>query len=58
MSSKVNSENAITSYAFAHQHKAKQLIESALSLFVDNISVLTQRDEYKELVEKDPRLVA
>ncbi|KAK8935092.1 BTB/POZ domain-containing protein [Platanthera zijinensis] len=57
MTSKVNRENAIVSYVFAHQHGAKQLIETALSLIVDNMGVLTQRDEYKELVEKDPRLV-
>ncbi|KAK8956374.1 BTB/POZ domain-containing protein [Platanthera guangdongensis] len=57
MTSKVNNENAIVSYAFAHQHGAKQLIETALSLIVDNMGVLTQRGEYKELVEKDPRLV-
>lgn len=57
MTSKVNSENAIASYAFAHQHRAKKLMETALSLIVDNMAELTRRAEYKELVEKDPRLV-
>ncbi|PKA51740.1 BTB/POZ domain-containing protein [Apostasia shenzhenica] len=57
MTSKVNNENAIASFAFAHQHNAKQLIEASLSLIMDNMATLTQREEYKELLEKDPRLV-
>ncbi|KAK1263182.1 BTB/POZ domain-containing protein [Acorus gramineus] len=57
MTSKVNSENAIMTFAFAHQHNAPHLLESALSLILDNMDKLTERDEYKELVEKDPRLV-
>ncbi|RWW42250.1 hypothetical protein BHE74_00052220 [Ensete ventricosum] len=57
MTSKVNSENAIASYAFAHRHNAKQLLEASLSLIMDNMATLTEREEYKELVEKDPRLV-
>ncbi|XP_072970697.1 BTB/POZ domain-containing protein At4g08455 [Typha angustifolia] len=57
MTSKVNNENAIASYAFAHRHNAKQLLEAALSLIMDNMAALTEREEYKELVEKDPRLV-
>lgn len=57
MTSKVNNDNAIASYAFAHRHNAKQLLEAALSLMMDNMATLTEREEYKELVEKDPRLV-
>ncbi|CAL9110239.1 unnamed protein product, partial [Musa acuminata var. zebrina] len=57
MTSKVNSENAVASYAFAHRHNAKQLLEASLSLIMDNMATLTEREEYKELVEKDPRLV-
>ncbi|PKU86558.1 BTB/POZ domain-containing protein At4g08455 [Dendrobium catenatum] len=57
MTSKVNNENAIASYAFAHQHHAKQLIEAALSSIIENISTLTEREEFKELLERDPRLV-
>ncbi|KAJ0976847.1 hypothetical protein J5N97_012321 [Dioscorea zingiberensis] len=57
MTSKVNNENAIINYAFAHRHNAKQLLEAAVSLIMDNMSTLVERSEYKELVEKDPRLV-
>lgn len=57
MTSKVNNDNAIESYAFAHRHNAKQLLDAALSLIMDNMASLTEREEYKELVEKDPRLV-
>ncbi|KAL0928735.1 hypothetical protein M5K25_000654 [Dendrobium thyrsiflorum] len=57
MTSKVNNENVIASYAFAHHHHAKQLIEAALSSIIENISTLTEREEFKELSERDPRLV-
>uniref|UniRef100_A0A1D1ZKZ3 BTB/POZ domain-containing protein At4g08455 n=2 Tax=Anthurium amnicola TaxID=1678845 RepID=A0A1D1ZKZ3_9ARAE len=57
MISKVNNDNAIPSFAFAHRHNAKHLLEAALCLVLDNMGTLTARDEYKELVEKDPRLV-
>ncbi|KAB5557234.1 hypothetical protein DKX38_008143 [Salix brachista] len=55
--SKLNWDNSFVSYAFAHQHNAKHLLESALSLITDNMDKLTKREEYMELVEKDPRLV-
>jgi speckle-type POZ protein len=45
------------SYAFAHQHNAKHMLETALSLITDNMDKLTKRKEYIELVEEDPRLV-
>jgi len=57
ITSKVNNENAITHYAFAHRHSAKQLLEALLSVLMDSMSTLADREEYKELVEKDPRLV-
>lgn len=57
LTSKVHNENAIANYAFAHRHNSKQLLDAALSLIMDNMSTLTEREEYKELVEKDPRLV-
>ncbi|XP_039120465.1 BTB/POZ domain-containing protein At4g08455 [Dioscorea cayenensis subsp. rotundata] len=57
MTSKVNNENAIINYAFAHRHNAKQLLDAALSLIMDNMSTLVERNEYKQLVENDPRLV-
>ncbi|MQL86004.1 hypothetical protein Taro_018509 [Colocasia esculenta] len=57
MISKINNDNAIVSFAFAHRHNAQHLLEAALSLLLDNMSTLTAREEYKELVEKDPRLV-
>lgn len=55
--SKVNGETAVISFAFAHRHNAGMLLEAALALILDNMSTLTAREEYKELVEKDPRLV-
>lgn len=55
--SKLNWENSIVSYAFAHQHNAKNVLEAALSTITDNMDKLTKREEYVELVEKDPRLV-
>ncbi|KAK3126778.1 hypothetical protein QOZ80_7AG0562320 [Eleusine coracana subsp. coracana] len=57
ITSKVNNDNAITHYAFAHRHSAKQLLEASLLVLMDNMSTLADREEYKELVEKDPRLV-
>ncbi|KAF3339328.1 BTB/POZ domain-containing protein [Carex littledalei] len=57
MTSRVNHENAIACYAFAHQHNAKQLMEAAFSLIIENMASLRDREEYKELVERDPRLV-
>ncbi|XP_062188119.1 BTB/POZ domain-containing protein At4g08455-like [Phragmites australis] len=57
ITSKVNNDNAIAHYAFAHRHSAKQLLEASLSVLMDNMSTLADREEYKELVEKDPRLV-
>ncbi|XP_011009003.1 PREDICTED: BTB/POZ domain-containing protein At4g08455-like [Populus euphratica] len=55
--SKLNWENSVVSYAFAHQHNAKHMLEAALLLIIDNMDKLTKREEYMELVEKDPRLV-
>ncbi|KAF8411726.1 hypothetical protein HHK36_004284 [Tetracentron sinense] len=57
MMSKLNWDNAVGNFAFAHQHNAKHLLEAALSLITDNMDKLTKREEYMELVEKDPRLV-
>ncbi|KAF3791930.1 BTB/POZ domain-containing protein [Nymphaea thermarum] len=57
ITSKVNNDNAVMSFAFAHQHNAKHLMEAALSLIIDNMHMLTARYEYRELVDKeDPRL--
>jgi speckle-type POZ protein len=55
--SKLNWDNSVMSYAFAHQHNAKHMLETALSLITDNMDKLTKRKEYIELVEEDPRLV-
>ncbi|KAF3779181.1 BTB/POZ domain-containing protein [Nymphaea thermarum] len=49
ITSKVNNDNAVMSFAFAHQHNAKHLMEAALSLIIDNMHMLTARDEYWEL---------
>lgn len=55
--SKLNWDNSVASYSFAHQHNAKHLLESALSMIIDNMDNLTKSEEYAHLVEKDPRLV-
>ncbi|XP_040997809.1 BTB/POZ domain-containing protein At4g08455 isoform X1 [Juglans microcarpa x Juglans regia] len=55
--SKLNWDSSIMSYAFAHQHNAKLMLDSALSLITDNMDKLTTKAEYVDLVEKDPRLV-
>ncbi|XP_030455142.1 BTB/POZ domain-containing protein At4g08455-like [Syzygium oleosum] len=55
--SKLNWDNSIINYVFAHQHNAKLLLEAALSLIKDNLDKLRKRQEYSILVEKDPRLV-
>lgn len=55
--SKLNWENSLVNFAFAHQHNAKNLLDAALALIMDNMDKLSKREEYKELVEKDPRLV-
>lgn len=57
ITSKVNNDNAIVHYAFAHRHSAKQLLEASMSALVESMPTLAERDEYKELVEKDPRIV-
>ncbi|KAL0351540.1 UNVERIFIED_CONTAM: BTB/POZ domain-containing protein [Sesamum calycinum] len=55
--SRLNWENSLPYYAFAHQHGAKSLLDAALSLIMDNMEKLSKREEYMELVEKDPRVV-
>ncbi|KAH6782618.1 BTB/POZ domain-containing protein [Perilla frutescens var. hirtella] len=55
--SRLNWENSLPYYAFAHQHGAKTLLDAALSLILDNMDKITKREEYAELVEKDPRVV-
>ncbi|KAJ8548963.1 hypothetical protein K7X08_032326 [Anisodus acutangulus] len=55
--SKLNWENSLPNYVFAHQHNAKNLLDAALSLIMENMDKLSKQEEYKELVDKDPRLV-
>ncbi|KAL1533564.1 BTB/POZ domain-containing protein-like protein [Salvia divinorum] len=55
--SRLNWENSLPYYAFAHQHGAKTLLEAALSLILDHMDKVTKREEYAELVDKDPRVV-
>lgn len=57
MISKLNWENSLVNFAFSHQHNAKSLLDASQSLIMDNMDKLSKSDEYKELVEKDPRLV-
>ena len=55
--SKVNCKMALSTYAFSHRHNAKMLMDAALALILENMDSLTCREEYKELVENEPRLV-
>ncbi|KAK8660143.1 hypothetical protein V6N13_051077 [Hibiscus sabdariffa] len=55
--SKLNWDNSLWTYAFAHQHGAKLLLDAAFTFITHNIHNLTKTKEYKELVEKDARLV-
>ncbi|KAK8691893.1 hypothetical protein V6N13_075388 [Hibiscus sabdariffa] len=55
--SKLNWDNSIMSYAFAHQYNAKLVLDAALCVIIDNMYRLTKREEYIELLEKDPKLV-
>ncbi|KAM3296769.1 hypothetical protein ACQJBY_038889 [Aegilops geniculata] len=57
ITSKVNNDNAIVHYAFAHRHGAKQLLEASMSALMDSMPTLAEREEYKELVERDPRIL-
>ena len=54
---KLSPDNSLMTYAFAHQHNAKHVLDAALSQIVENMDKLTKREEYMELVEKDPRLI-
>ncbi|KAF8024880.1 hypothetical protein BT93_F1896 [Corymbia citriodora subsp. variegata] len=56
--SKLNWDNSIINYAFAHQHNAKHLLEAALSLIMDNMFEFSEHPKYSELAKKDPSLVA
>ncbi|KAK1439906.1 hypothetical protein QVD17_05731 [Tagetes erecta] len=55
--SKLVLESSLISYLFAHQHNANNLLDAALSLILDNMDKISKREEYIELVDKDPRLV-
>eukprot|EP00252_Welwitschia_mirabilis_P002311 TRINITY_DN12227_c0_g3_i1.p1 TRINITY_DN12227_c0_g3~~TRINITY_DN12227_c0_g3_i1.p1 ORF type:complete len:258 (+),score=41.21 TRINITY_DN12227_c0_g3_i1:248-1021(+) len=57
ITSRLNKENALLCFAFAHQHNAKQLRDASLYIIIENMHSFTTRDEYEELVDKDPRLV-
>ncbi|XP_030491263.1 BTB/POZ domain-containing protein At4g08455 isoform X1 [Cannabis sativa] len=55
--STLNWDNLIGSYAFAHQHNAKLVLEASLSMITENMDKLTKREEFLELKEKDPHLI-
>lgn len=55
--SKLNGQNSIASYSFAHQHNANHLVESSLSMIIEDMANLTKSEEYVHLVDKDPKLV-
>ncbi|XP_061373351.1 BTB/POZ domain-containing protein At4g08455 [Gastrolobium bilobum] len=53
----MNWEKAIENYAFAHLHNVEQLLDVALARITDNMHILTINEDYKELVETNPRLL-
>ncbi|XP_048129436.1 BTB/POZ domain-containing protein At4g08455-like [Rhodamnia argentea] len=55
--SKLNWENSIINYAFAHRHNAKHLLEAALSIILVNKDKLKNHRDYSELVKSDPCLL-
>lgn len=57
MTSKVNSENALCSFEYACQHGAKNLKQAALNIIIENIEELPSKDEYRDLVDRDAKLV-
>ncbi|TQD75644.1 hypothetical protein C1H46_038826 [Malus baccata] len=55
--SKLNWDNALTTYTFACCHNAEDIMDAALEVITDNMDKLTTQLEYVNLVEKDPQLV-
>ncbi|MBA0681768.1 hypothetical protein Goari_023547 [Gossypium aridum] len=55
--SKLNWDNSLMTYVFAHQHGAKLVLDATLCLITDNMDKLTKKEKYMELVEKDHRFV-
>ncbi|KAB2618996.1 BTB/POZ domain-containing protein [Pyrus ussuriensis x Pyrus communis] len=55
--SKLNWDNALTTYTFAWGHNAEDVMDAALEVITDNMDKLTARLEYDDLVKKDPQLV-
>ncbi|GAB2289798.1 hypothetical protein Dimus_024102 [Dionaea muscipula] len=55
--SNLNWDNSISKYVFAYQHSAEKLLEASLSIITDDIDKFMNRDEYAELVNKDPLFV-
>ncbi|XP_019464120.1 PREDICTED: BTB/POZ domain-containing protein At4g08455 isoform X2 [Lupinus angustifolius] len=54
---RLNLDKAIANYAFAHQHNAKQLQDSALALIIDNMDRFTRCEDYADLKDTNPRVV-
>lgn len=55
--SKLNWDNSVSNFGFAHQHNAKHLLDASLSRITENMDKLTKTEQYAQLVERDPRLV-
>ncbi|GAB2289801.1 hypothetical protein Dimus_024105 [Dionaea muscipula] len=52
-----NCDNSVSNYAFAYKHSAVKLLETSLSIIIDNMDKFMTRDDYCELVKKDPSFV-
>ncbi|KAK7282680.1 hypothetical protein RIF29_11652 [Crotalaria pallida] len=54
---RLNLDKALANYAFAHQHNAKQLQDSALALITDNMNKFIGSEGYADLKATNPRIV-
>ncbi|GAB2289802.1 hypothetical protein Dimus_024106 [Dionaea muscipula] len=52
--SNLNLDNSVSKYAFACKHSAGKLLEASLLIITDNMDKFMNRDDYCELVKKDP----
>lgn len=55
--SQIDKENCLSYYIFARNHSAENLLDVAVVVIMSNMGKVTKREEYAQLVEKDPRLV-
>ncbi|GAB2289783.1 hypothetical protein Dimus_024088 [Dionaea muscipula] len=55
--SNLNWDNSVLNYVFAYKHSVVKLLEASLLIITDNMDMFMNRDDYGELIKKDPSLV-